>query len=135
MRYLKIMFIVSCFVSLLSCSKEDNKTYAELIIGKWDIVNQIYTDNSSGQSDTLTFDALSTIDFASNGAVVIRIDDDENGSIESSEIQTSTYLLENSKLTFGSEDSVIYTIKTLTNLNFSFQTDMDGYEVTVNLKK
>ena len=135
MRYLASIVLGGCFIFLLSCSKEKNKTYAELIIGKWDIVNQIYKEKSSGQSDTITFTPLSSIDFSSNGAVVIKIDDDENGFIESNETQASTYLLQNSNLTFGMEDSVIYTIKTLTNSNCSFQADMDEYEMTINLKK
>ena len=135
MRYLKIIFLTSFLVSVLSCSKEDNKTYAELILGKWNIVNQIVKEKSSGTSDTTTFNALSNIDFSSNGAVLFSVDNDENGIIESNETQTTTYLLKNGNLTFGLNDSLIYTIKTLTNSNFFLQADEGDYQLSINLKR
>jgi hypothetical protein len=133
MRYLVSILLGSFFIFLLSCSKEKNVTYAELILGKWDIVNQILKDNSSGESDTLTYGAASTIDFSSNGAMVIKIDNDENGIIESDETETGTYLLENSNLTL--DDSLKFTIKTLTTSELSFHGDNEEVEVTINLKR
>ena len=135
MRIILSILLGGCFIFLLSCSKEKSKTYAELILGKWTIVNEIVKEKSSGLSDTMTYSAQSSLDFSSNGAVVIKVDDDENGTIEPDETQASTYLLENSNLTFGMSDSTTYIIKTLTNSNFSFQSDDDGYEITINLKR
>ncbi len=83
----------------------------------------------------MTFNAGSSIDFASNGAVVIKVDRDENGSIDSVETATSTYLLENSNLTFGTDDSMIYTIKILTKSNLTYQLEKGGDALTINAKR
>jgi hypothetical protein len=133
MRIILSILLGGCFIFLLSCSKEKNATYAELILGKWDIVNQIIKDNSSGESDTLTYGAASTIDFSSNGAMVVKIDNDENGIIESDETEAGTYLLENSNLTL--DDSLKFTIKTLTTSELSLHLDDQETEITLNFKR
>ena len=135
MQHFKITLLIFCFASLISCSKEKPKSFAELIVGKWNLVNQVYVEKSTNDSQSENFESGSTLEFTSGGTVVIRIDLDTNGTIESDEVDTVEYTIQNSTLNFGAPISESYEITKLTTTELSLTNDGGDYTATINLKR
>lgn len=111
---LKLALIFLVFISVVSCSKEDDKVLEPSIVGKWEFAKQVSYDNSNKEVITDYIHRCSSqkdfIQFESN--VVY------NSSISSSncisETETRTYVYENNLVRlYDGNDLISYKIQVL----------------------
>lgn len=137
MKKSTVLSLVALSALVYSCKKDDDKSNAEKIVGKWNEISSIENDhyNNIDHRDTTIFPAnYGTIEFQSNGTAI-----EKNASYA----DTSTYKVDGSKLILtykGNNDSDTLTIKNLTGSDLSvlYREDYGNgeyYESTTNLKK
>jgi hypothetical protein len=111
----KSLFLSMLALSALvfSCKKDDDKSPAELIVGKWNLVQWTDNDyyNNTNHRDTGNFQTGQyTREFLSNGKVIDKY---------SSQTDTSVYKIEGSKLIIDTYDTI--------NINSISGSDMQLY--------
>ena len=111
---LKLASIFLVFISVVSCSKEDDKVLEPSIVGKWEFAKQVSYDNSNKEVITGYIHRCSSqkdfIQFEFNGVY--------NSSISSSncisETETRTYVYENNLVRlYNGNDLISYRIQVL----------------------
>jgi hypothetical protein len=137
MKKSTVLSLVALSALVYSCKKDDDKSNAEKIVGKWNAISVYEHDHESGidQRDTTTYAiGEQTLEFSNNGIAI------EKTPIWS---DTATYKIDGSKLIItymGNNDIDTLTINTLTgtDLQLGYREDYgngDYYESTTNLKK
>lgn len=124
--------MVALSALVYSCKKDDDKSNAEKIQGKWNVMSVYYNDyySSSNHRDTSTYaTGTYTIEFTNNGKYI------EKGATWS---DTSGYKVEGSNLIVDTYDTL--QIRTLTGsdlqlYNKYYYNTGSYYESTANLKK
>lgn len=134
----KTVFSVLALAALVaSCKKDDDKSNADKIVGKWNQVNSIENDHYNGvdHRDTTNYPTgISSVEFTSNGKLY------EKGPTYT---DTANYKVDGSNLilTYGSNSSSdTLQIKTLTGTDLTvyykdLDTNGDFYESSSSFKK
>ena len=129
--------ILLAFISF-SCSKENvNKSNAELILGRWDVINVVAKNKTTNETQTKVMIQGSYMEFSSDGTLIAQSDQDDSGEVTEDEKEVYSYTIENNNLRLdsGGPDETTILIKTLTASSLVLVSTIDDYEETFNLKK
>jgi uncharacterized protein (TIGR03066 family) len=137
MKKSTVLSLVALSALVYSCKKDDDKSNAEKIVGKWNAIGFYENDhyNNADHKDTTIYPAgYETLEFTNSGTAIDKT---------SSWSDTATYKVDGSKLIMiykGNNDSDTLTIKTLTDSDLQLgyrenYSNGDFYESITNLKK